>query len=69
MSISSGAATSSIIMYVRSSSKAASRSLSAAPSATAWLTAWTVRLACTTMMAAWAAMARERSATCLRRTT
>ena len=60
-SIRTGAPTSSIIMYVRRSPEAASRSLSPAPGATAWDTERNVRSAWVMMMAAWDATARARS--------
>jgi hypothetical protein len=68
-SIRTGAPTSSIIMYVRTSSAASSWALSSAPGAIAWETERDARLASVMMMAACAAMARDRSLSCRRRTT
>jgi hypothetical protein len=60
-SIRTGAPTSSIIMYVRSPSEAASRSWSAAPCAVALPIAADARCASVRMMAACAPTARARS--------
>jgi hypothetical protein len=68
-SIRTGAPTSSIIMYVRNSSDAASRTLWSAPSAAAWDTERDARTAWVRMMAACAATARARLLSWRSRTT